>query len=399
MNWPIVSRLRALAPGIITAALVFGPSKITITTELGAGYGFSLLWVIVVAIFFMALFTSMSARIGIAADRSLLTLIREKWGPAASLASGIGIFLVSAAFQAGNSIGIGIALSELTGTPRIPWIVFFTVAGIGLLFFRQLYRLLERLMLALILVMLLSFVTTMLLSRPAPLQIAGGLRPSLPPGAATLVIAFIASCFSIAGAFYQSYLVQERKRQNPGLALTDKSYPGIFILGVLSAVLLICSATLLHPAHMRIDSAADMAKALRPLLGRYAATLFLCGLASASFSAFIGNASLGGNLLSDALGHGGSLGTGYSRSFTALVMVIGASVAILFGRLPLQLIVFAQSITILIVPFIGTALYLIANDRRVMGALVNTTVARWAGAAGLAMLFGLALKNIKDLFF
>ena len=52
-----------LGPGIITAALVFGPSKMTITSKLGAEYGYDLLWIVVVAIFFMTIFTSMGALI------------------------------------------------------------------------------------------------------------------------------------------------------------------------------------------------------------------------------------------------------------------------------------------------------------------------------------------------
>src|SRR5688500_8565940 len=71
--------LGVLGPGMITAALVFGPSKVTITSKLGADYGFALLWIIVVAIFFMVVFTAMAARIGMASDESFLTLIRKKW--------------------------------------------------------------------------------------------------------------------------------------------------------------------------------------------------------------------------------------------------------------------------------------------------------------------------------
>ncbi|HOA38287.1 MAG TPA: hypothetical protein PKJ36_07800, partial [Flavihumibacter sp.] len=39
--------VRSLGPGLITAALVFGPSKITITSKLGAEFGYALLWAIV----------------------------------------------------------------------------------------------------------------------------------------------------------------------------------------------------------------------------------------------------------------------------------------------------------------------------------------------------------------
>ena len=90
--------LRSLGPGIIIAAVVFGPSKITITTMLGASYNYSLLWIVVVAIFFMTIFTYMSARIGIATQKSLLTTISDKWGAPAKIFVGLGIFLVTASF-------------------------------------------------------------------------------------------------------------------------------------------------------------------------------------------------------------------------------------------------------------------------------------------------------------
>ena len=70
--------MQALGPGIITAALVFGPSKMTVATKLGAEFGYGLLWVVVAAIFFMMVYTSMSARIGLASEVSILDLIRQK---------------------------------------------------------------------------------------------------------------------------------------------------------------------------------------------------------------------------------------------------------------------------------------------------------------------------------
>jgi manganese transport protein len=50
------------------------------------------------------------------------------------------------------------------------------------------------------------------------------------------------------------------------------------------------------------------------------------------------------------------------RLFIAFVIIIGASIAIAFGKLPLEVIVFAQSVTIFLVPFMGLSLYAIAND-------------------------------------
>lgn len=393
--------LQSLGPGLITAALVFGPSKMTITSKLGATYGYSLLWIVVFAIFFMAIFTSMATRIGEASSTSLLMLIREKWGKSAGLAVGIGVFLVATSFQAGNSIGVGIALGELFGTSPTPWIVVFTLLGISLLFFRKFYPILEKTMIFLILVILFSFVTTLFLAQPDPAKIVTGfVTPMLPEGSTGLLIAFVASCFSIVGALYQSYLIQERIRVRPELKDgKNNSITGIILLGVMSAIVIICAAAVLHPKGIAVNSASDMAKALEPVFGRHAATLFLIGLFGAAFSSLIGNASVGGTLLGDALGYGSQFSSRPIRYLVALVMVIGAIIAIRFGKLPLELIVFAQSVTILIVPFIGIAMYLIASDGKIMGERKNSPLVMIFGGLGLIVIIGLALINIKELFF
>ncbi|MGV3640636.1 MAG: Nramp family divalent metal transporter [Adhaeribacter sp.] len=391
--------LLSLGPGIITAALVFGPSKMTITSKLGAVYGYSLLWIIAVAIFFMTIFTVMGARIGVAARQSLLATIRLKWGKPAAIAIGLGIFLVATSFQAGNSIGVGIAIAEANGSSPVTWVIVFNLIGITLLFFRSFYKVLEKLMIFLVGLMLFSFVFTLFLAKPDWGQVAAGFVPSMPEGSLGLVIAFTASAFSIVGALYQSYLVQERIKLNPEIKENSRnSVTGIFILGLMSAIVLICAAAVLNPQGIKVTSASDMAKALEPLFGSYASTMFLTGLFGAAFSSLIGNASLGGTLLGDALGYGSQLTSGMVRGLIALVMIIGAIIAIAFGKLPLELIVFAQSVTIFLVPFIGVAMYAIANDREIMGDKVNSPAVKVIGAIGLVLLLGLAISNVNELF-
>lgn len=385
---------------MITAALVFGPSKVTITSKLGADFGFDLLWIIVVAIFFMVVFTAMSARIGMASDVSFLTIIKNKWGKPAAIATGVGVFLVSASFQAGNSIGIGISIAELFKSSPVPWIIGFNLFGISLLFFRSFYKVLEKIMIGLIMIMLVAFMVTLFLSRPPVVEIAQGLIPSVPTGSMGLVIAFMASCFSVVGACYQSYLMQERKRIHPNSKPSSRdSFPGILILGLMSAIVLICAAAVLHPKNLPVNSGSDMARVLEPLFGNYASVFFLVGLFGAAFSSLIGNASLGGTLMGDALGFGSSFNSKAVRGLIALVMIIGATIAIIFGNLPIKLMIFAQSITILVVPFIGIALYAIANDEVIMKDLKNSKQVRFFAALGLLILIGLAIRNIYTLFF
>jgi manganese transport protein len=393
--------LRSLGPGIITAALVFGPSKMTITSKLGSEYGYSLIWIVTIAIFFMSIFTVMGARIGVATKQSLLTTIRQKWGKGAAIAVGLGVFFVTTSFQAGNSVGVGIAIAEATGTSTVLWIVVFSLTGIALLFFRAFYKVLEKLMIGLVALMLFAFVTTVFLARPDISSIGRGLViPVLPSGSEGLVIAFFASCFSIVGAFYQSYLVQERIKANPEIREKNAhSITGIIILGLMSVIVMICAAAVLNTQGIEVKSASDMALALEPLFGSYASVLFLTGLFGASFSSLVGNATVGGTLIGDAFGYGAQLNSKAVRLFIAAVMIIGAFIAIKFGKLPLELIVFAQSVTIFLVPFIGITMYAISNDARIMGKAKNSTFTKVFGLVGLLVLVFLAFSNVKELFF
>ncbi|TLU96978.1 divalent metal cation transporter [Dyadobacter sediminis] len=386
---------------MITAALVFGPSKLTITSKMGAVYGYSLLWLVAVAIFFMAVFTAMSTRIGAATNQTLLASVRLKWGNPASVAMGIGVFLVATSFQAGNSVGVGIAAGELFHMSPVPWIIFFNLLAIAMLFYRRFYPLLEKTMIFLIVVMLFCFIITFFYARPDVGQMARGLvTPSVPDGSTGLIIAFTASCFSIVGALYQSYLIQERIRSNPELKNTkNDSHTGIILLGIMCFIVIVCAAAILNPKGIPVNSATDMARALEPIFGSNASAFFLIGLFGAAFSSVIGNASVGGTLLGDALGVGNNFSSATVRYLVALVMVIGAAVAIRFGKLPLELIVFAQSVTIFVVPFIGTAMYMVANDRKIMGDKVNSLFVKVAAGLGLVIIFALAVISSKELFF
>lgn len=391
--------LAYLGPGIITAALVFGPGSLTITSKLGAIYQYQLLWVLVVAAILMMAFTSMGARIGLATDQSLLDTFRQKWGNWAAWGTGIGIFLVTASFQAGNSVGAGIAFAESFGTSAAPWIAGVAALGITLLFFKSFYKVLEKVMILMVGIMLISFLITLMVTQPNIGAVLVGLIPSIPDGSMALVIAIVASSFSIAGAFYQSYLVQEKGWiKGEEKRVINESFVGIIILGTISAMILLSAGAVLHPQGIEVNSATDMGKALEPVYGSWATNLFMLGLFGASFSSLVGNATIGGTLFADALSLGRDLSSRPVRWSIMMIIIIGAAVAIIFGRLPLELIVFAQGVTIFVVPFIGLGIFILANDRKVMGKLKNNTTSNILGVIGLLVLFALAIGNFINLF-
>ncbi len=391
--------VQTLGPGMITAALIFGPGSLTVTSKLGAGFGFKLLWIILFTTLFMIVFTLMSARIGLTIKHTLLQHIREKYGVAASVIVGMGIFLVTISFQAGNSIGAGIAFAELFNTRTEPWVVFFSLLAIAVLFFRSFYKILEKIMIGMVSLMLLSFLITAIISKPQVVEILQGLSPSIPKGSEILTIALVASSFSIVGAFYQAYLVREKGWDQKDIKTCSReTIIGITMLGSLTLVVMICSGSVLHAQGITVNSATDMGKAIEPLFGKFTAALFMSGLFAASFSSLIGNATIGGTLLADTFNVGNQLKSKKVRLLIMLVIVFGASIAIIYGKLPLQFIVFAQGITIIVVPVMAAMIFLIANNTHVMGPLRNRPFTNLIALLGLAILVVLAVTNIKLVF-
>jgi manganese transport protein len=392
--------LSLLGPAFITSALVLGPGSLTLSSKIGAIYGMQLIWVLAVVVFFMMIYTEMSTRIGLATRDSFIQVMKNKWGKPASLLIGLGAFLVTASFQAGNALGSGLAISTITGFSSTFWIVTVTLLGMALLFAKNFYKILEKLMLGLVLVMLISFVITLVLTKPSITEIFSGFVPIIPDGSLPLIIALTATSFSIVGAAYQSYLVQEKGwtlQQNS--SSIKETYWGIFILGFISMMIMICAAAILKPQGIVVNSVSEMGLALEPLYGNWATILFMVGLFGASFSSQMGNATIGGSMLADGLGLGSKLSSKAVKGLILLVMAFGSLIGIIFGAAPINMIIFAQAITIVIVPFIAIALLVVANDEKIMGSLKNTLWKNIVAITGLIVLILLAVNNIINIFF
>ena len=387
-----------IGPGLITAALVFGPGSLTVNTKLGASYGYLLLWVILISIFFMISFTRLSGTIGCLTKESLMQMISRIYGRWTAFFLGIGIFFIGSSFQAGNSIGAGVAFYEMFGISNAFWIVLISVIAIVLIYARSFYKVLEIVMSILVILMLFCFLITLILSKPDLNGILSGLKFEMPAGSDLLVVALVASSFSIVGAFYQSYLVQAKGWSANDINTSgQESLRGILILGFLSAMVMMCAASILHHQNIEVNHAADLGLALEPLFGETTKMLFMTGLFAASFTSLLGNATIGGTILGDAFGFGHDLQNPRVKAMVVLVILFGSTIAIAFGRLPLQLIIFAQAITIIVAPAAAFFLLLLAHRRDIMQDKIYTLSRSIIPVAGFLLLVVLAFFHLKRL--
>ncbi len=393
----------SLGPGLITAALVLGPGSIYLVSSAGQALEYRLLWVPLIAGVFMAVYTAMSARVGTVAEKSLLASVADRYGRWLAVLMGLSSFAVCASFQAGDNIGVSLSVQTVfeDAWPGIhaDWVLkaisggFTAISVLIVLTAPNLYKVVERLMTVLVLIMIGCFVADLVPAKPSIAGIAGGLVPRAEGKDLWRVVAMAATTFSVIAALYQSYMVQ-----NKGWRIEDyrrgvwDSVVGIAILTGLSMTIMVTAAAVLGGGRSArpIDNAGDMAAQLEPLLGPAAKYIFCVGLLGASFSSLVANAIVGGGLLADSLGLGARFESRGVKACTVLVMVVGALVVQLFGQEKVGLITVAQKTTVLFVPVCALVLLLLANSRKVMGAHVNRLWMNLLGGAGLAAITGLA---------
>ena len=290
-------------------------------------------------------------------------------------------------------------MESLTGLPLWAWAVSFNVVALAVTFLsRRTYRVIERLMLVLVIVMIAAFLGTVIKARPSAIGILKGLAPAIPAGSFPLISAMIGTTFSVVAALYQSYLVQEKgwRLAEYRTGIRD-SVAGIAALLFISTIIVITSAAVIKPKGLTVQTAADMAKQIEPLVGSLARWLFCLGLWAAAFSSLIVNALIGGALLADGLGLKQIMGGMPSKLLAGAVMMIGLAVALVFKETPVNMLIFLQGLTVVFVPACALVMILVLNDREIMGEHVNGWVANVIAATGFAAVCVVAYERTVSL--
>jgi manganese transport protein len=369
--------LKSIGPGFIIASVVLGPGSITVASRIGSEHGYSFLWVIVLAAISMMAYTAMGARFGVVNSRSILQTITDHYGRWFAIAIGISAFISASSFQFGNNLGIGIGMRELTGVDEKVWPVVFTALGIILIFVaKDLYKVIEKLMMVMVMIIILSFIFNLTLTKPDVVSLGKGFLPgSFSFENLDVVAALVATTFALQAALYQSYLVQDKgwKVESLKKSLGD-SYMGIIMLSLISALVIITSAAALQPHGIVVNSAADMAIQLESLFGSSAKIVFSMGLCAAAFSSLMVNSVIGGGLLSDGLGLGRSMNEKMPKIMTVGILLLGMLIAVFFEGNVIYALIMAQASTIFAVPLIAIGLYLVLNNKNIMGKYRNNKV-------------------------
>lgn len=392
--------LAMAGPAFVVGAWQFGPGNLTSAVQAGGRFGYSLIWVIAVSTVLMLAFTDMSVRIALHSRGSLITTIKEVLGKGTGVIAGIGVFGITLMFSVGNAVGSGLGLSLMFGGSPVMWTALCTLAVAAVVFSRNTYRLVERALVAAIVLMAVGFILSAVLTGPDWGEAATGFIPTLPPGVGLLLVALIGTNFSINAAFYTGYATRERrmrKSQYRDITIGD-TFPGIIAPGIMTMLVIVVAAAATERTGAAPGTLQQLSRVLEPLAGPAGSWIFAFGFFAAAFSSMIANASAGGTLLSDGIGWGNTLDAKRVKMLVLVVLGFGVLVTLAFGGAsPIQLIIVAQALTVIFAPVLGILLMILANNASLMGEMKNAWWQNLVGVLGLLAIFATCYRLVIGL--
>lgn len=391
-------RRAAFGPGILVTAAFIGPGTIATASSAGASYGFALLWALLFSVVATIVLQEMAARQALVTRAGLAENLRSAFhsrfiGRAAIVLVVAAIGCGNAAYEAGNLSGAALALASVSTVPGSTWsLVIGAVAG-GLLLSGH-YRILERVLIALVLLMSIIFLLCAWLVAPPLAELAGGfLRPSLPAGSLLTVVALIGTTVVPYNLFLQANAVREKWSADVPLqrALRESRWDtGLAIgLGGLVTLAILSTAAMTFYVNGAAFNAFAMSEQLRPLLGDASGPVFAAGLFAGGLTSAITAPLAAGYAVCGALGWRGGMRDLPFRAVCLTVLLTGTLFSAI-GTQPLVAILFAQAANGLLLPFVAVALLILMNRRDLLGEHVNGRVGNLLGAVvvGIAMLLG-----------
>uniref|UniRef100_UPI00301CCCC6 divalent metal cation transporter n=1 Tax=Staphylococcus aureus TaxID=1280 RepID=UPI00301CCCC6 len=100
----------------------------------------------------------------------------------------------------------------------------------------------------------------------------------------------------------------------------------------------------------------------------------------------------------DALGWDSSLSTWRVKLLVYSVLAWGAFVTVVAKGSPIELIIIAQALTVLVAPFLGIILFLLTRRTDVMGDLKNGPIQTVFAVIGLVAIFSISFRLILNIF-
>jgi NRAMP (natural resistance-associated macrophage protein)-like metal ion transporter len=393
--------LAVLGPGIVSGFADNDAGGITTYSLAGAKFGYDLLWVLLATQIALFVTQEIGARVGLATGQGLTGLIRERFGVRWAAFAALTMIAANLGSTVSEFAGISAALS-LFGVP-VPLSALLAATAVITLIGRGSFSRVQYVFVGIGILVSAAYIVSAALSHPDWGRAASSLV--IPHG--TFSGAYMLAVVGTVGTtitpwgqgFIQAYVVDKGLREDDLWPERLDVLIGVFITNVIALFIVVaCAATLWASGQRDIADAGEAARALGPLAGNVASTVFAIGILAASL--------LGLGVVPLASAYTACEAFGWEQGvdwrwreapafYGLLAFFIGfAALFMLIPGLPLIQVMFsAQVINGLLLPVILVFVMLLAGDRRLMGGLVSGRVNLALGwlVTGVLILMSLVL--------
>lgn len=376
---------KRLGPGLVTGAADDDPSGIGTYSQVGAAYGFAILWSTLAVAPMAAAVQEMAARLGLVTGRGLSALIRERFSRGVLLACVVLVAVANTFNIAADLAAMGASAHLVVPLPSTVLTIVMAAVMLGLeifLSYHRYARVLRYLALSLLAYVLVLFMVDV--DWGAVLR--GLLVPNLDGGHAELaaLIAVFGTTVSPYLFFWQASEEVEEEVEpggsEPGDPVTPEHLTAMrvdVVGGMVSAVaiafaIVVAAGATLH-AHdiTNIATADQAARALRPLAGDLAGLVFAMGIVGLGLLAVPVLAGSTAYAVSEAVGGNEGLSRHFREArgfYTVIVASMVLGLALDLGGLdPIRGLFLAAILNGLTAPPLILVMLLLARSRGLLG--------------------------------
>jgi NRAMP (natural resistance-associated macrophage protein)-like metal ion transporter len=398
--------MKRLGPGLLVMAAFIGPGTVTTASKAGAGYGFALMWALLFSIIATLVLQEMAARLGLVTGRGLSDALRDSvQNPVFRLLAVMLVIMAigfgNAAYESGNISGAAMGLAAISPVSTHVWAVVVGGVAFALLGSGR-YRVVERGLIALVVVMSVVFLATMIMVGPDLVELLRGLtQPSLPAGSTLIVMALIGTTVVPYNLFLHASAVREKwsadvpveqaLRESRRDSLLSISLGGLITLAIVST-----AAAAFFGGDIEF-SAATISQQLEPSLGPAAKYFFATGLLAAGLTSAVTSPLAAAYAVSGALGWRADLSDWRFKAIWALVLGFGMIAAAL-GTRPINAILFAQAANGFLLPIVAVYLLYVMNSRSLLGDYRNRLASNLVGTLVVLVVSGLGVYKLLQVF-
>jgi len=385
--------LPLLGPAFVAAIAYVDPGNFATNIDGGASYGYTLLWVILVANVMGMLIQTLSAKLGLATGRNLPELCRERLPRRASVGLWIQAELIAMATDLAEFIGAAIALNLLFGVPLFTAGLMTGAVAFAILALQARgYRKFEVVIGGMLGIILLGFLYDTLKVGPDASGVLGGFAPGFAGGDSVLLACGILGATVMPHVIYlHSALTQRRipvendeeKRRLFRFQTADVLI-AMTVAGIVNMLMLVIAAALFHGSALSdVDTLEGAYHGFDALVGGGAALAFALALLASGFASSSVGTYAGQVIMS------GFIDRTIPLVLRRAITMTPALVVLALGLDPTRSLVISQVVLSFGIPFALIPLILLTGSREVMGSLVNrrpTRALAWAIAAAVIVL-------------